>query len=284
MINTRKQISTFILESKDLFEDIFVPLNKRQGFIRSKSPNIPIYFYRYIGISENKEIYYENLHKLNDELTSLQDLYLNFTSGIPMKILSTPITQIPWNGFLSSNSLKRNALINILKTKGLLPNFKDNFFNDYIENSLDETLALYLTNEPNITETVIKNFAVKFLGWIGEFVPKLLKNSDYNPNPTKDIINPKVLFYGEIKKHEIYFLIFLSKLGCDVLYINSLSDMNFPKIDKENIYSKLIKLPKTEPLIDLNFKTNTNYTKTNKEVTSEFKETIIQMRPACYKK
>ena len=281
MINTRKQINTFILESKDLFQDIFVPLNKRQGFIKSKSPNIPIYFYRYIGTLENKEIYYKNLHKLNDDLTSLQYLYLNFSSGIPMKILSKPITQIPWNGFLNSNSLKRNALINTLRTKGLLPDFKDTFFNDYLENSLDKTLALYLANEPNITETVIKNFSVKFLGWIEEFVPKLLQHSDYNPNPEKDIINPKVIFYGEIKKHEIYFLIFLSKLGCDVLYINSLSDMDFPRIDKDNLYSKLIKLPKTEPLNPFNFKPISNDTKTNKkdannENPREYKESDIQ--------
>ena len=276
MINTRKQISTYILETQNLFEDIFIPINKRHGFIRSKSPNIPIYFYRYIGISENKETYYENLHKLNDELASLQDLYLNFTSGIPVKILSTSITEIPWNGLLSSNSFERNILISTLKTKGLLPNFKNNFFNDYIENGFDETLSLYLTNEPNITETVIKNFAVKFLGWIKEFVPKLFHNSDYNPRIEKDIINPKVLFYGEIKKHEIYFLIFLSKLSCDVIYINSLSDMDFSKIDKKNMYSKLIKLPETEPLIDLNFRINTDYIKSDKESTNNPQKSIIK--------
>ena len=118
MINTRKQISTSILESQNLFKDIFVPVNKRPGFIRSKSPNIPIYFYRYIGTCENKEIYYENLHKLNGELTSLQNLYLKFTSGIPMTILSTSILQIPWDGFLSSNPIQRNTLISIIKKIG----------------------------------------------------------------------------------------------------------------------------------------------------------------------
>ena len=56
LINTRKQISTSILESQNLFEDIFVPINKRHGFIKSKSPNIPIYFYRYIGISEKQNL------------------------------------------------------------------------------------------------------------------------------------------------------------------------------------------------------------------------------------
>jgi len=275
LINTRKQVNASILESQNLFEDIFSPINKRPGFIRSKSPNIPIYFYRYIGTLENKEIYYENLHNLIDKLTSLQNLYLNFNNGIPMKILSNSISQIPWNGLLSSNPLQRNNLISILKTKGLFPSIKNNFFGEYIESSFDETLALYLINEPNVTETVIKNFAVKFLGWIHEFVPKAFNNIDYNPKVEKDIINPKVLFYGEIKTHEIYFLIFLSKLGSDVLYINSMSDMNFSKIDTKNIYSKLIKLPKNEPLIALNFKTNTSNVKTKEENISDFKETVI---------
>ncbi|MCB2295499.1 YceG family protein [Clostridium algoriphilum] len=279
MINTRKQINASILESKELFKDIFVPLNKRQGFIRSKSPNIPIYFYRYIGSLENKETYYDNLHKLNDKLTSLHDLYLNFNSGIPIKTLSTAITEIPWSGFLSSNPLKRNALISILRTKGLLPNLKDNYFNDYIENALDNTIALYLVNEPNVTETVIKNFSVKFLGWIDEFAPKLFHSINYNLKYEKDIINPKVLFYGEIKKHEMYFLIFLSKLGCDVLYVNSLSDIDFLKIDKNNKYSRLMKLPSTQPLLEANFITNNDYKKTNKETskesTIEVKKTII---------
>ncbi|MGH4121363.1 MAG: YceG family protein [Clostridium sp.] len=276
MINTRKQISTSILESQNLFQDIFVPVNKRQGFIKSKSPNIPIYFYRYIGISENSELYYENLHKLNHKLTSLESLYINFTSGIPVKILSTSISEIPWNGLLSSNSTERNTLMSILKTKALFPEFNNNFFNDYIQNSFDETLALYLANEPNTTETVIKNFAVKLLGWTLDFAPKLFHSSNYNSRQDSDIINPKVLFYGEIKKHEIYFLILLSKLSCDVIYINTLSDMDFSKIDKLNIHSKFIKLPKTQPLIDLDLKVNHDFKKTIVDDTSKFKETIIE--------
>ncbi|MBX4261833.1 YceG family protein [Clostridium estertheticum] len=258
MINTTKKVNASILESQDLFEDIFTPINKRHGFIRSKSPNVPIYFYRYIGTCENKDIYYENLHKLNDNLITLQNLYLSFTNGIPMKTLATSISQISWSGLLIPSPIQRKNLFNILKSKGLFLNMKNNFFDDYIESSFDQTLALYLINEPNVTETVLKNFAVKLLGWIGEFVPKVFNDIDYNPKIEKDIINPKVLFYGEIKKHEIYFLIFLSKLGSDVIYINSMSDVSFAKVDTSNKYSKLMKLPKDSPLIPLNFKTNNN--------------------------
>ncbi|MGH4117735.1 YceG family protein [Clostridium sp.] len=274
MINSRKQISTSTLESQNLFQDIFIPTNRRPGFIRSKSPNIPIYFYRYIGISDNKEIYYENLHKLNNELTELKNLYLNFTSGIPVIPLAAPIAQIPWNELLTSDLHKRKDLISLLKTKGLFPNFKNSFFNDYIQNSFDETTAIYLKNKHNISETVIKNFAVKFLGWINEFTPKLFEDCNYDPMHEEDISNPKVLFFGEIKKHEVYFLIFLSKLGCDVIYINSMSDIVFPEVDKGNIYSKIIKLPKTESIVAFDSNSKHNYKKTNKEVSSELKTTI----------
>jgi len=276
LINTRKQISTSILESQNLFQDIFVPVNKRQGFIRSKAPNIPIYFYRYIGIGENSELYYENLNKLNDKLTSLGSLYLNFTSGIPIKVSSIVINQVPWEVLLSFDSLKRNTLISTLEAKGLFPYFKNNFFNEYIQNSFDETIALYLTNEPNSTETIMKNFAIKFLGWIEQFTPKLFKTSDYNPIKEEEIVNPKILFYGEIKKHEVYFLIFLAKLGCDVIYINSLSDIDFANIDKQNQYSRLLKLPKTQPLIAVDFKINSNNIKINKIVPKQFKEPITE--------
>ena len=274
MINTTKKVNTSILESQDLFGDIFTPINKRHGFIRSKSPKVPIYFYRYLGTLENKDIYYENLHKLNDNLTTLQNLYLSFTNGIPMKNLDASISQISWNGLLGSSPTQRKSLFCILKTKGLFLNMKNIFFDDYIESSFDQTLALYLINEPNVSETVMKNFAIKFLGWISEFVPKLFHDIDYNPPIEKDIINPKVLFYGEIKKHEIYFLIFLSKLGSDVIYINSMSDINFSKVDHNNKYSKLLKLPKDSPIIPLNFKPINNTMKSKNENTNEFKETV----------
>ncbi|MBU3191772.1 YceG family protein [Clostridium bowmanii] len=280
MINTRKQISTSVLESQDLFQDIFVPVNKRQGFIKSKSPNIPIYFYRYIGISENSELYYEHLHKLNLKLTTLGSLYINFTSGIPVKFLSTSISEISWDALLSSSSSERNTLISILKTKGLFPNFNNNYFNEYIQNSFDETMALYLKNEPNSTETVIKNFAVKLLGWTLDYAPKLFCNSNYNSRLEDNINNPKVLFYGDIKNHEIYFLIFLSKLSCDVIYINSLSDMGFVKIDKRNVYSKLLKLPKTQPLRNFDLKTTIHSKKPIVTDTSNIKETVIKKEQA----
>ncbi|MGV8984141.1 YceG family protein [Clostridium sp.] len=279
MINTRKQINTSVLESQNLFQDIFVPVNKRQGFIKSKSPNIPIYFYRYIGISENSQLYYENLNKLNHKLTSLGNLYINFTAGIPVEILPTSISDIPWDSLLSSSSPARNTLISILKTKGLFSNFNNSYFNEYIQNSFDETMALYLENEPNSTETVMKNFAVKLLGWALAYTPKLFYNPNYNSRLEEDIINPKVLFYGDIKKHEIYFLIFLSKLSCDVIYINSLADMRFAKIDKRNVYSKLLKLPKTQPLRDLDLKININFKKPIAANTSNLRETVIKKEP-----
>lgn len=85
--------------------------------------------------------------------------------------------------------------------------------------------------------------------WINKYVPDLFKNFDYLKNSSKEIYNPKVMYYGNIRKHEAYFLIFLSLIGCDILYINSKEDTVFNDIDNEQKYSKLLNY-----LIDVSLK------------------------------
>ena len=47
-------------------------------------PYIPVYFYRYIGIKENADEYYNDLFRLDKNLNMVGDLYLKFTDSIPM--------------------------------------------------------------------------------------------------------------------------------------------------------------------------------------------------------
>jgi hypothetical protein len=53
-------------------------------------------------------------------------------------------------------------------------------------------------------------------------------------------INPKILYYGNISKEEVFFLILLSTLGCDIIYFNPESAGTFTEIDKVNAFSKEI--------------------------------------------
>ncbi|WP_338107247.1 YceG family protein [Clostridium novyi] len=67
-------MNSSLTSSKDVFNDILTPLNKRNRFINGKSPIAPIYFYRYIGFS-NKQDYYKKINTLNQNLKSFKNLY-----------------------------------------------------------------------------------------------------------------------------------------------------------------------------------------------------------------
>lgn len=245
MINTQKAIGTSIQVSEDVLTDFFMPINKRKGKIKNKSHVIPIYFYRYIGSEKNEELYHKELKELDDKLLNLGGLYRRFISPLP-NIVDNQILGKIYSVFeayndknFSSDSLEE--ILNLLIKNNILPKLNNKIIDYSIEKSFKQVIETYFNNEKVISLTLIKNFIIKLGTWINKFVPSLLKEFNLSNVWTKEINNPKVLYYGDIKKHEIYFLIFLSKLGCDVLYINSLEDKYFPQIDMYNQYSKVIK-------------------------------------------
>lgn len=253
MINVRKFIHPSLKNSNDVLSDILIPLNKRIGFINGTTPIAPIYSYRYIGTKENIKEYYEELHRLDKELSQFKNLYLKFLSIIPFNNNRnlTDKLQFVWNrsNFEPFDKVKIETLITLLRGNGSLPNASSSLLTSTIEEAFSYILDLYLKKEPNVNLTKIKNFTLKLLSWINDFVPNLVNNFNLNSKNTDNIINPKVVYFGDIKKHEAYFLIFLSRLGCDTLYINSPNDGDFSIIDKEGYHSKILMLPKK---IDLN--------------------------------
>lgn len=74
------------------------------------------------------------------------------------------------------------------------------------------TLDLFSTSMPNCTSSIIKNFAVKLLCWIDYFLPKLFYNK------VKTTISPKIVYFGNIKRQELFFLYFYHNLGV-IFYI-----------------------------------------------------------------
>ena len=68
------------------------------------------------------------------------------------------------------------------------------------------------------------NFIIKVMSWIRIYINPLI--IDY-----KDA--PKVVFYGDIKKHELYFLLILYFAGFDILYINPNGLSEFENINIE---------------------------------------------------
>ncbi|KGM98584.1 YceG family protein [Clostridium botulinum] len=246
MININKFLNSYPKSSKNILDDLNTPLNKRTGFINGKSPITPIYFYRCIGLLSNETDYYTNIKNINKSLAFLEDSYLTFLSTISAKNNPqiTNIFQSLWINYKLQDFDYKNTkvLIKIFKENKLLPMLNSNLLNSSLEESLNFILELYIKKESSVTMTKLKNFSIKLVLWINEFVPKLFKNFNISSKPINNIINPKILYIGNIKKHEVYFLIFLSKLGCDILYVNSPDDGDFSIIDKDEIYSKTLNL------------------------------------------
>lgn len=250
MLDIRKMIRVSLIESNNPLNDIFIPLDKRDNFRISQSPIIPTYFYKYIGTKKDETIYYNDLKELDRKLIDLDKLYLKFINGIPISpsndILSK--TETIWkkyNPILPSN---KNSLFDELKKINVYPELKNTLYQVSMIESFTDLLELYFNNENRINISKVKNFCLKFFTWINEYIPKIF--GDFNGTSIQNNINPKVIFYGNIKKHEIYFLTYLYKLGVDVLYINPNPDNDFIKNGELYEIPNIFKLPNNGQLKD----------------------------------
>lgn len=78
-----------------------------------------------------------------------------------------------------------------------------------------------------------KNFFLKFVCWFIRYSTYKLTN---------------LLYVGDISKSEVYWLYILSKMGCQVSYVNYRSDDSYSAVDSSSKYSVLVKGTKFSPL------------------------------------
>lgn len=244
ILNQEAILAVSLKKSIDIFKDIKQPILDRGGSITGKVPIIPVYFYRYIGICDGEfaEIEYNNqIYLLDKELENGKYNYVKFINEIEPPQSNEVITNatILGNIFKKVVNLDGEVIFNEIKKNKLLPQSANKSILNTIEASFKEVFVLYLKREStNLTKA--KNFLAKLIIWINRYSKILFKGVT-----AEEFLNynPKVLYFGEIKYTEVYMLIFLAKVGCDVLYINSnyKADDIFVNIDKEEQYTKLQK-------------------------------------------
>ncbi|MGE7092276.1 trypsin-like peptidase domain-containing protein [Lysinibacillus sp. NPDC048646] len=220
MIVKTKSLKIQLKQTQNPLED-FVLINKSNH----SSVRKEILFVRYIGIPNAIEHYIENIMSIDQYFTSNMSTtpYLRLHGLEPIadkddiKRLSTIWNHwqtIVDNPITDSYSLYQTPLCGQLDNETLEWTKKITFI---------KILSMYKKTHPNSNATLLKNFVVKFLNWMEIYLPKLLE-------PTS--ISPKVVFIGDIKHHELLFLCFLSRLGCDICYMN-------PKEDIANLYPEI---------------------------------------------
>ncbi|TCO68732.1 trypsin-like peptidase domain-containing protein [Marinisporobacter balticus] len=236
MIVKTKYLKTMLLQTQNLFEEIKCIFNyerKDSGSLRKS-----ILFCRYIGIDDNVQDYMNRLKELDKYLQTIEVNYIRFTKGLEKVFDMDEIEKMKdimdhYSALEEQGSISRYALFNL--------NMGYEIKNECLEwtkkLAFKEILDLYDTNNRNKSKTIRKNFGVKLLFWMNKYLKELFENAcDIN-------IIHKIVFYGEIKKHELYFLIFLSKLGCDIIYINPKEDIE-DAIPEVKGYSNIIRCRK----------------------------------------
>ena len=250
VIETSKHIKGLLQESNDLFHDFLLPVADRRGLIKNKSNVIPVLFYRYIGLKGSRDDYQDLLVRIHNQFGALDNGYLCISSGLSGLVNEELFNKAKnqWDKVMKQSNKDFNELILSLYKVEAIIKTGSKLADDSIAMGYKDILKLFYMNEVHGTDTILKNFGLKMLTWINSYIPKLYTGFAERYPLDNKTHNPKIIFHGTIKKHEIYFLIMLSKIGCDVLYINSFSDEEFKLVDRGNKFSYPIHFSKREPL------------------------------------
>ena len=223
--------------NEDIISSLKTEIYKRSKFeYNSNVVTIPKYFYRFIGIKNNEKDYYENLHSLDSELKKIGSGYMRFDGGLDKDIsirLQNVLNDI-WMKVFKREVLDVSLIINLISDNGLFPNLSNKVLLQQIKNNLKGLIEYYIKSNETMDNHKIKVIINYMIHWINIYSKELFEKFDYMK------INPKVVFYGDISREEVFYLILLSTLGCDILYFNPKNAGTFYEIDKYNAFSNEI--------------------------------------------
>ena len=242
--------------TENIFEEILIPLNQRGGYIGKPYPILPTYFVRYIGVPSSSDDweteYYNSLYNL-DQTLQTPGFYLRFREGIPAPSAAESAL-IPQRLIVYPYKNRFEILEQILQAN-ILPQTNDELLDNTVRKTFIEIVNLFAEKSSNINTSIVLNFSLKLVTWLNRYLPQLFTKSGGKKQFGLEGLdyehNPKILFYGMIKPHEIYLLNTFHKVGCDVLFVHSdeEGDKAFQHFDPDNLLTHLIRNQHTLPLV-----------------------------------
>lgn len=273
----------------DIIEKIKAPIQDREGFSFSdKNVILPRYFYRFIGTHASIDDYKKWLFELDSSLSKFNNLYLKITNGFEATIEQDFLIRLDnaWLKLVSVNgaastqhNITAQQTVDILNSYHLIPDISNPLLLEQLKQNFKLLIEQYFElNNDNIDEMDFRNLIYYNCYWLTLYFDKLTIDFDYIG------INPKILFYGNIKSYEVFFLVLMSTFGIDVLYINSALDGTFDIYNTNVTSSKkheLVRLMKNIPFPD-----SSDYTRIEtfaKQAEEEVSEVLHSSDSGCYK-
>jgi len=226
------------------------PDNPLQEFMKNTQYNNSltkeVVFLRYIGIPDSVDLYMEDVLKMDEYFYTKKQsvLYLRLHK---LEV----ITNKKDVGRLAELWGNWQAVVDnppLLYETSLCSKLKKDHLEWTKKLSFKEIVQMYKENQPYANDTLLKNFAVKFLYWMDYYLPQIFSEDNQTVQ--------KIVFIGDITQHELIFLYFLSTLGCDICYMNPKEDIpNLPPIIAASstlykcldFYEKEVVIPKSLP-------------------------------------
>ncbi|MGG7097813.1 YceG family protein [Clostridium sardiniense] len=195
----------------------------RSKYDRRNNGEFRPYFYRFIGVEDTEN--YDNLLKtIEVKCDEISDRKLIFDNGIPLNGEMELIEYI-------YNELSSMNIYNMANEDIII--FNDSQVNNIFLKAMDYVIPLSIKNENFFSDNVRNNFITKLIVWAYSYLREINFNDD---------INPKCIFYGNIERHEVYFLMILYLMNFDVIYINPLKEEYFEGIDTDKLSTEIKKM------------------------------------------
>lgn len=235
-------------KTETILQEILVPVKERSGFVGKPFPILPAFLVRYIGVPESRDDweaeYFNNLYNL-DQALAARGSYCKFEAGIP--------APTPRESSAIPDQFKRYPFRNHIEIiehslrAQVLPRTGQTLYDNTIRKAYADIISLFVAKNEDGSVSMVLNFALKMISWLGRYLPQLISRSILERNCEE---NPKLLFYGDIKAHEIYLLTFFHWLGCDVLFIHSAEEGDQPwqSFDEGSVLTHLVRNRHSLPL------------------------------------
>ena len=254
-----KRIQVDTIFSTDIYKDILLSVEQRKSFKYNEGLLIlPTYFCRIIGIEQASEVeYYNDIFKLDQSLCKAEISYKRMDYRLDTKVSEEKIFKLNtiWKEIKADTNLRASFIARNLYGAGLIEKTRRDELDSLLKSAFEITLEAFIQcHIKNKNASIIKNFSIKMIHWFEIYALKDFHRCKFTEH------NPKMLFYGNITRDEVYFMLFLSKIGYDIIYFNSLSDSHFSEANLiksdcsklEFNHKKPMKaFPKTEGMIQV---------------------------------
>lgn len=211
MIVTTRPLKIKYNKSANTFQE-FMQINHNKHSLTKE-----VVFLRYIGIPDSVDFYKDEILKM-EEYFSKQSIFYLRLHKLEVIRNKEDVDRLSESWRMWQTAAENPQLLDKLSLCSKLASDQLEWTKKL---SFKQMIQLFKENQPYPNETLLKNFAVKFLYWMDYYLPQIFSEE----NPT----SPKIVFIGDITQHELLFLYFLSSLGCDICYMN-------PKGDIANLY------------------------------------------------